>query len=382
MSTASKVIFFILLFLISAIDIHAAPPEPKTIKTLTDYSRELGSAAIFLETAFGNEQQQIAVGIANKQKKIKAHVQAPFPIGSTTKVFVGVALFQLIESGKLSLDTTLNTFYPEEQIRQLANYQGKNYFDEVTVGMLMQHTSGFIDYLNIYKDPAKALDIYTKNGDHYRFENIIGLAEKFGDAHFKPGAKFSYCNTGYIILGDIIQKVSGEDWRDYVQTHILDILGMKHTYFGTRLSQELQAQIPQGYFAGKPVSMPFSLASSAGEMVSTVDDLRIFIDAWGSSKLYKDPKTLKQQMTKGFHLMSSIVSNISYGYSIMKIGNSFGHGGQTFGFQSFMATDLDNNKSYALGINEAKSDAMALYMNIAGIHYAFDVPSSKKKHAD
>ena len=296
-------------------------------------------------------------------------------------MFVGASVFQLIEAGKLSLDTKLHTFYTKGSIENLANYQGKNYFNDVTVGMLLQHTSGFIDYLNIYKNDAKAIEIYTKNGDSYTFESIIKLAEDFGDANFKPGTQFSYCNTGYIILGDIIEKVSGEDWRDYVQKHILDPVGLTHTYFGSRLSKEVKAQMPQGYFAGKATDMPFTLASSAGEIVSTVDDLSTFIRAWGDGKLYKDPQTLKLQMTEGFHLMNPAVLNISYGYAIMNVGGLFGHGGQTFGFQSFMATRPNAKESFALGMNEADSGAMALLMNIAGISYEIktsNIPKNNK----
>jgi len=182
-------------------------------------------------------------------------------------------------------------------------------------------------------------------------------------------------------LGDIIEKVSGEDWRDYVQKHILDTLGLKHTYFGSRLTREVKVTMPQGYFSGKATDMPFTLASSAGEIVSTVDDLSTFIRAWGEGKLYKDPKTLKLQMTEGFHLMNPAISNISYGYAIMNVGGLFGHGGQTFGFQSFIATRPDAGESFAIGINEAESQAMVLLMKVAGVSYEIkktNIPTKEK----
>jgi D-alanyl-D-alanine carboxypeptidase len=366
----SKTVLSSLLFLLLiTVNANASSTKTKLEKVVTEYSKALEHAAVLLETTTKGARLKVAVGYADKENKTDADVDAPFPIGSASKVFVGVSVFQLIEAGKLSLDTKLNTFFPEGTIQDLAFYQGENYFNDVTVGMLLQHTSGFIDYLNIYKDDAKAIEIYTKNGDHYTFERIIKLAVDFGDANFKPGTKFSYCNTGYIILGDIIQKVSGEDWRDYVQKHILDTLGLKHTYFGSRLTREVKVNMPQGYFAGKVTDMPFTLASSAGEIVSTVDDLSTFIRAWGEGKLYKNPKTLKLQMTEGFHLMNPAILNISYGYAIMNVGGLFGHGGQTFGFQSFIATRPDANESFAIGINEAESQAMELLMKVAGVSY-------------
>ncbi|RLA61333.1 MAG: hypothetical protein DRQ78_08750, partial [Epsilonproteobacteria bacterium] len=180
----------LLFLLIITVNAHASPTKNNLEKAVTEYSKALEDAAVLLETTSKGEHFKVAVGYADKEKKTDANVDAPFPIGSASKVFVGVSIFQLIEAGKLSLDTKLNTFYPKGTIENLANYQEKNYFNDVTVGMLLQHTSGFIDYLNIYKDDAKAIDVYTKNGDHYSFESIIKLAVDFGDANFKPGRQF------------------------------------------------------------------------------------------------------------------------------------------------------------------------------------------------
>ena len=372
MFTLSKRLLPVVSFLLfSAVYASVSATQDTVEKAVFEHSKALKHAAVLLKTTIKNEHFKFAVGSANREKKTEAEVDAPFPIGSASKVFVGVSIFQLIEAGKLSLETKLSTFYAKGSIQNLANYKGKNYFSDVTVGMLLQHTSGFIDYLNIYKDDAKAIEVYTKNGDHYSFEDIMKFAVDFGDANFKPGTQFSYSNTGYIILGDIVKKISGEDWRDYVQKHILDTLALKHTYFGTRLSKTVKGTMPQGYFLGKATDMPYSLASSAGEIVSTVDDLSTFISAWGEGKLYTDPKTLKVQMTEGFHAMSPDIANISYGYAIMNVGGLFGHGGQTFGFQSYMAIRPGTDESIALGINESEGQAMVLMMKVMGVSYEF-----------
>jgi len=153
-----------------------------------------------------------AAGWANRETKSPIQSNALFEIGSMTKMFTAVAIQQLIEQGKLTLNTPINTFYPSGNITGLANFKGKNHWDKITLGMLLKHTSGIIDYLNVYHDDAKALKILGGQGKTYTFDQLIQLALNHGDANFKPDEKFQYCNTGYILLGDIITKVSGMDW--------------------------------------------------------------------------------------------------------------------------------------------------------------------------
>ena len=242
---------------------------------------------------------QSAAGLADRADGRQVKSDDLFEIGSATKVFTGISILQLIESGKLSLDTKLKTFYPQGKITQLANYKGKNYWEDVTVGMLLQHTSGFIDYFNVYGDDSKALQILGGKEKQYTFAQLIDISVSFGDANFKPGAQFKYCNTGYIILGDIISKVSGMDWHDYMQQHILDKVGMKDTYFGSRINPELRAAMPKGYMGVKEVFMAPSLADSAGEIISTLDDLSLLMQAWAKGKTLQRREDLDTSDGKG-----------------------------------------------------------------------------------
>ena len=336
--------------------------------TVKQYSHDMNDTAIRLLVKKNGHTYKAAAGLADREHNRSVKVDDLFEIGSATKVFTGIAIFQLIESGKLSLETKLSTFYPKGEITQLANYQGQNYWNEVTVGMLLRHTSGFIDYLNVYNDDAKALKILGGKEKHFTFDALIHQAVTFGDANFKPGAAFKYCNTGYIILGEIISKVSGMDWRDYIQKHILDRAGMKHTYFGSRIPKSLREHMPKGYMHFKEVFMAPSLAGSAGEIISTLDDLATLMHAWGSGRLYDDPHTLAFQLEKGFQLQAADqISNLYYGYAIMKLEGFYGHGGQTFGFQSYMATKPQTGETYIVSTNDSTVSSMNLFMGIAGI---------------
>ncbi len=331
------------------------------------YSQEMNNTAVLLLVEKEGKRYKAAAGLADRESQRRVYMDDLFEIGSATKVFTGVAIFQLIEEGKLSLETKINTFYKEGEITKLANYEGKNYWSEVTVGMLMGHTSGFIDYLNVYNDDAKALKILGGKEKHFTFDQLIHQAVAFGDANFKPGERHEYCNTGFVILGDIISKVSGMDWHDYVQKHILDRVGMKHTYFGSRIPLALREKMPKGYMAYKEVFMPPSLADSAGEIISTLDDLAAFMKAWAGGKLYTKKETLQFQLTQGFHQHYKIVKSILYGYAIMKIEGFYGHGGQTFGFQTYMTINPTNSDLYIIGVNDSTVGAMNFFTALEGI---------------
>ena len=349
------------------------PKETKIETALQEvvafYSKETNNTAILLLVSKEGKNYKASAGLADRESGRNIKAVDLFEIGSATKVFTGISIFQLIESGKLSLDTKLNTFYPQGKITQLANYKGKNYWEDVTVGMLLQHTSGFIDYFNVYGDDSKALKILGGKDKHYTFSQLIDISVSFGDANFKPGEQFKYCNTGYLILGDIITKVSGMDWHDYMQQHILDKVGMKDTYFGSRISPALRAAMPKGYMGFKEVFMAPSLADSAGEIISTLDDLSLLMQAWAKGKLYREEKTLTLQMEKGFHLEDKKIKNLFYGYAMMKLEDFYGHGGQTLGFQSYMTINPQTGVVYIVGTNDSTVASMNLFMQLAQIEF-------------
>ncbi|MCF6312221.1 MAG: serine hydrolase [Verrucomicrobiales bacterium] len=336
-------------------------------KTVDQFSATQNQTGILLLVQDHGKTHTFTAGYAKPKLKEKIQSEHLFEIGSASKVFTGIAILQLIEQGKIALDTPIKKFYPTGAITQLANIKGENYWDQVTIGMLLNHTSGFIDYLNVYEDDEKAMQILAGQGKSYSFEQLIRLAIDHGDANFKPGNSFKYCNTGYIILGDIISKVSKTDWHDYIQNHILDAVGMPRTYFGSRIPQDILDSMPQGYFNGKASSMPPSLAGSAGEIISNLNDLEKFMLAWSTGKLYSKTETLANQLKDDMHLMSPLADNFFYGNAIMKIGDFYGHGGQTFGFQSFIAANQVTQQIFVVGTNDAAVNSLNLLTAVAAL---------------
>ena len=356
-----------LAYLFLIVPAYAQIDTVEVRKFIDNYSKENNNTAILLLMDRGNEEFIYATGLADKEKKIKAQVNDLFEIGSATKMFTAIGILQLIEKGQLSLKTPISRFYPKGKIRDLANYKGTNYFNEVTIEMLLNHTSGFIDYLNVYEDDEKALKILAVEGVTYSFDDIVSLALHHGDANFKPGTQFKYCNTGYVILGDILSKVSGMDWHDYVQKNIFNKAGMKHTYFGSRLPEKAKEKEMTGYYKNKVSYMPPSLAGSAGEIVSNLYDLKKFLIAWQSGKLFLKKSTLEMQRTRGYHPMIEGSDLINYGYGVIKIKGFYGHGGQTFGFQAFATYNPENKRLYVIATNNAVVDTIPLFFSFERI---------------
>ena len=365
MNLRNNIVVILLLFFVSA---NAQIDTLQIRNFVNNYSEKSNNTAILVHVEKDGVSFSYAAGFANKEDKIKANTSNMFEIGSASKMFTAIAILQLIEKGKLTLDTPISKFYKSGNIIKLANINGDNNFDKVTVEMLLHHTSGFIDYLNVYGDDEKSLKIFSVKGKIYSFNEIIDLAVNHGDANFVPGNKFKYCNTGYIILGDIITKVSGDNWRDYIQTNIFDKCNMDETYFGSLEKKKNSPYLMQGYFNSKTSFMPPTLAGSAGEVISSLKDLTKFVKAWQGGKLFS-AKTLELQRTQGLLKMYEQLDSLSYGYGLMNLKGFYGHGGQTFSFQSYVAINPKTNTIYIIGTNDASVGSMPVFMGLEGITF-------------
>jgi D-alanyl-D-alanine carboxypeptidase len=200
-----------------------------------------------------------AFGLANREWGIPNVPDAKFRIGSVTKSFTAAAILQLVEQGKVSLDAPATTYY-----------QLPMAWSGVTVRQLLSHTSGVPSYTDLEGFFGRESRL-----DHTPQE-LIGLtAGKQLD--FPPGSKFSYDNSGYVILGAIIARVSGMTYADYLTQHLLAPLGMFST--GYDVDTLVLPKRASGYEAGGGgtlLNAPYismTVPYAAGGLYSTVDDL-------------------------------------------------------------------------------------------------------------
>ena len=239
-------------------------------------------------------------GFANVEHRVPNTPDTKFRIGSVTKSFTALAILQLQEAGKLGLDDSIATYLP-----------GVPNGDRVTVRHLLTHTSGF---LNSEKDPLE----------------------------FTPGERINYSNTGYKLLGKIVEAVSETSWEDYLQAHIFAPAGMRDT--GCDHTERILPRRSSGYFfdgKGGYLNAPpediSQTAWAAGALYSTVEDMARFQEALSSGKLLR-LETITQAFTPN-RLTDGTETKYGFGWMIADYRGvrEICHGGDTDGHSAVFA---------------------------------------------
>jgi D-alanyl-D-alanine carboxypeptidase len=256
-------------------------------------------------------------GWANAEWEVPNVPEAKYRLGSITKQFTAVAILQLVEQGKLKLDDPINKYLPNPPAS----------WEAVTIEHLLTHTSGIPSYTGLPGFFEKRISAPL---------TPIEIADLSRDLplEFKPGEKFAYNNTGYVLLGYIVNKVTGVPYIDYLRAHVLDPAGMKDTGYDS--FSEVIPRRATGY-SGSVANLrnsryiDMSLPYSAGALYSTVEDLRKWDQVLYTNKLLT-PESMKRMFTPG-------KDNYGFGWFIDKLGTHprIGHGGGIPGFNSMIA---------------------------------------------
>jgi CubicO group peptidase (beta-lactamase class C family) len=242
---------------------------------VVDQAIASGFSGVVLIAKDGKPVLERAAGFANRGLEVKNRMDTKFNLGSINKTFTKLAIAQLLEEGKLSLDDTLGKFLPD--------FPNPDAAARVTVAHLVAMKSGIGDFFGPEFN-ATPKDRIRKLADYLPFFARKPLA-------FEPGTAEAYSNGGYVTLGLIIEKVSGQTYYDYVRDHIYKPAGMADTD-----AFELDAVVPNlatGY-VGKSRSNIYSLparGSSAGGGYSTAPDMLKFAEALLSGRLASMPYT-------------------------------------------------------------------------------------------
>lgn len=206
------------------------------------------------------------LGLANMEWNIPNTPDTRFRLGSITKQFTATLILQLVEQGKVRLDGKVSDYLPAYR---------KDIGEKVTIHQLLNHTSGIPSYTGLpgfFNDVSRnpfTVDDFIKK---YASNNL----------DFEPGNKFSYNNSGYFLLGAIVEKVTGQAYEKALKERILDPLGMKNTgydHHGTLIEKRASGyqKTPDGYENAPYLDM--SIPYAAGSMYSTVEDLYLWDQA-------------------------------------------------------------------------------------------------------
>lgn len=282
-------------------------------------------------------------GLANIEQSIQAALKTKYQIASTTKPFTATAIMMLVESGKISLD--------EKAAKYLFRLRAQ--YSEVTVRQLLTHTSGV------------NRDLRTGNTDDFTvkefWERLASAPESF-----KPGERWEYSNTGYILLGMIIESVTKKTFGEFLNERIFKPLGMTDTEYleqpGKSKNRAIGYDWVENTFRPSPY---FSGGFGAGGLVSTVSDLAKWDAALNSEKLIKrssleqmwTPAKLSDGKTVNFDFRGQ---QSSYGFgwflTVYRGRKIITHGGTVSGFSSQIMRFIDDKITIIVNSN-SKSGA-------------------------
>jgi CubicO group peptidase (beta-lactamase class C family) len=318
--------------------------EAEIVEQLRAYVERMAKRDAFSGTVLlakrGTPLYQAAFGEANKDFAVPNTIDTKFNLGSMNKMFTAVSVMQLVEAGKLSLDDTLGKFLP-------AGTMKPDVLSKVRVKHLLSHTSGLGSYFTPEWD-RQSRALWRSVDDWMRLVKEESL-------QFEPGTRWSYSNTGMLVLGKVIEAAGGQDYFAYVREHIAKPAGMTHTdaYELDRVNRNLAVGYqPESDDAGRPVYrnnifQHVIRGGPAGGGYSTVGDLTRFAEALKSGKLVK-PASMRLLTTPKPELGSP---EYGFGFQVEEGGRIVGHGGGFPGINSQLDIYLGDDYTLAVMAN-------------------------------
>ena len=253
-----------------------------------------------------------AYGLADREKKTPNTLKTRFRLGSMNKMFTAVATLQLVQNGKLDLKAPFGNY--------LTDYPNKDVASKVTIDQMLTHTGGTGDIFGPEFDKNR-LELKT-------LQDYVKLYGNRGP-EFEPGSRWKYSNYGFLLLGVIVEKVSGENYYDYVRDHIFKPAGMTNT--ASEPEDQVVTDRSVGYMRSDGTrwqrntdTLPYR-GTSAGGGYSTVEDLLKFATALQTNQLLKPQYT--EMLTTG--KVETPGGKYAYGFQEATVNGTrcFGHGG-------------------------------------------------------
>ncbi|MBL1220397.1 beta-lactamase family protein [Chryseobacterium sp. L7] len=271
-----------------------------------------------------------------------------YRIGSITKVFTAIVVFQLIEEGKLSLDSKLSQYFPMIKNAEI-----------ITIGNMLNHTSGIYNYLEWE-------DYYDQKSRNYTRETMLKLVQQ-GKPEFKPGKESIYSNSNYLLLGYIIEDITGSSYKENITARIVNKIGLNNTYcesdegeYGKRASSY---KFDGENWAKESETHP-DFTFSAGNMVSTTEDLLKLMQELFAGNLVSK---------KSLEIMKDANSPSIMGYGLFKTPfygkTGYGHTGRIDEFHSGVAYFPEDKFSIAILANGTNVKLNDIVAGVASKYY-------------
>lgn len=334
-----KTPLFLFLGLMCSLWTTAQNLDTKTLDTyfelLHEDQRFMGAVAIQKDSTTIYKK---AMGMKDVDENSPLNVATVFRLGSISKMFTATMIFQLIEEGKLNLNTILAEFYP-----LIPNSE------TITIGQMLQHQSGLFDYTS---DPKYTSYMFTETGRG----TLLSLIQ-IGTPAFEPGDRAAYCNTNFLLLSYIIEDLDERSYAESLVARITEKIGTQSLAFGAAANtanNEAFSYMYTGEFWQFAGETHMSIPMGAGSVVGNAQDVNTFITALLNSETLLKKTTRDQMLT---------TVGERYGYGIFKLPyeevSAYGHGGSIDGFRTRTAYLMDQNIAITIlsnGLNYDMAD--------------------------
>jgi len=304
----------------------------------------------------------LAAGLFDRESKLQLDPHHLFRVASVTKTFTAASILRLYEEGKIKLDDPINRSLPKEYTELL---EGGGYqTNTITVRQLLTHTSGIHDYAT---DP-KYYAVVGSNPKHRwtRMEQVQS-ALKWGKPHFEPGKGYHYSDTGYVLLGEMIERLSGMPLGKAFRT-LLDFkkLGLDETYLETLEPAPAGVKSLSHPYIGKLDAIGIDASHDlygGGGLVSSVEDLSRFFRALLTQKVFKRTSTLQIMMT-----VPPTNENSPGGAYAMGVSRRYISGNLCWGHRGFWGTSVyycpEPDVTIVRQLNQARRDNSFVFDNL------------------
>lgn len=335
------------------------PTEAQLDAVVASYFKAGEPGAAVLVMRDGKPLLRKGYGMADIELGVPVQPDHVFRIGSITKQFTSVAILQLVEQGKIKFDDPITKFFPDYPT------QGKT----ITIEHLLTHTSGIQSYTDRQGFISSIRNDLTPQQLIDTFKN--------DPMQFAPGERYAYNNSAYVILGALIEKLTGQSYADYINANVFQRAGLAQTYYDDTIKIIPKRIEGYGRTGGKVVNARYvsmSIPYSAGSILSTVDDLAKWTDAVAAGKLVS-LDLLKRAWTP-YKLTSGESTSYGYGWNVNELFGSrvIAHGGGIMGFSAHALSLPDDKVFVAVLSNTEDAPVSTEYLARRLASYAIGKP--------
>ena len=325
----------------------AADREAEVDRLFSDYSADGMPGASVMVIQDGEPVLTKSYGLANVEERVPIGPETDFRLASVTKQFTATSVLMLVDRGKLDLDDSIRKYFPEFP----------PFADKVTIRHMLQHTSGLEDYEPIYGDrfPEQVTDA-----------GVVDIISRTEGTYFEPGSQHRYSNSAYAILSELVSKLSGQSFPEFLDENIFTPLGMDNTvaFVAGRSVVPNRAYgytVTDGVVEYSDQSAWSAVLGDGGIYTSVLDLVR-----WDRAQYTNDlvsPALQKEALTPGHE-------NYGFGWVIddYRGHKRYHHSGSTSGFRNFMQRFPNDQLTVIVLTNRAEPDVEPLANKVADLY--------------